>query len=256
MERVLVYLSIVYKGNWDKIYKAVLNKEYIDKNIMEETLNNTHDKYVTLLSPNYPEILKYIFKPPFVLYYRGNIDLLKEKIKIAVVGNRKNTEYGKETTEKICSQLVTRGNVVIVSGLAKGIDSIAHKTCLKENGKTIAVLGNGLDIIYPKENAELYKEISDKGLIISEYPFGTNPEKKNFLERNRIIAGLSDGVVVTEAKEVSGTMNTICHALESGKQIFCVPDKLFNNSGCNKLIKEGAKLIENGNDVLEEFENI
>jgi len=255
MEKILVYLSVIYKGNWDKIYNAVLSKEPIDRKEMEETLKNVSDKYITLLDSNYPQCLKGIYKPPFVIYYVGDIGLLEKKNKIAVIGSRNNTEYGKEATEIICKEIITDNNTVIISGLAKGIDSIAHSVCLKEDGKTIAVLGNSLDVIYPKENSKLYEEIAKKGLILTEYPFETKPESKNFLERNRIIAGISDGVVVTEAKEKSGTMNTVCHALENGKQIFCVPDKLTSNSGCNKLIKEGAKLIQSGYDVLEEFSN-
>lgn len=256
MEKLLVYLSVLYKGDWDKIYDAILNKVQIDKNEMEQVLTTVTDKYITLISPNYPESLKCIFKPPFVLYYSGNIELLDKKAKIAVIGNRNYSAYGKSVTESICTQLVTSKDIVIVSGLAKGIDSIAHKTCLENNGNTIAVLGNSINIFYPKENENLYNEISKKGLLLSEFPANVAPEKNNFLKRNRIIAGLSEAIVVTEAKTVSGTMNTVAHALESGKQIFCVPDRLNENSGCNKLIKEGAKLIENGFDVLDELLNI
>lgn len=255
MDKVLVYLSILYNGNWDKIYQAITRKETIDKNKMDELVKSVSDNYITLLSPNYPNSLKHIYKPPFVLYYKGNIDLLlNEKYKrIAVIGSRQNTEYGKDITEKICGNLLSNSSVVIVSGLAKGIDSIAHETCLKNGGKTIAVLGNGLNITYPKQNALLYKNISEKGLLLTEYPLDCLPDSKNFPNRNRIIASISEGVVVTESKVQSGTMNTVYHALEDGKQIFCVPDRLDANSGCNKLIKEGAKLIENGFDVLEDI---
>ena len=253
MEKVLVYLSVIYKGDWDKIYEAILNKQPIDKKDLEKILNTVTDNYITLLNSNYPDSLKQIFKPPFVLFYKGNLSLLNERVKIAVIGSRNNSEYGKEVTETICKDLITKGNVTIVSGLAKGADSIAHKTCINENGKTIAVLANGLNITYPKENNCLYKQIAEKGLILTEYPSDIMPDPKNFLSRNRIIAGISNGVIVTEAKTKSGTMNTVSHALEAGKQIFCVPDKLNTNSGCNKLIKEGAKLIENADDVLEEY---
>ena len=255
MEKVLVYLSLIYNGNWDRIYNAILNKEPVDKEKMEECLNELKDNYITLLNPNYPLSLKYIYKPPFVLFYKGDIDLLTDNNlnRIAVIGSRNNSEYGKTITQTICQNMLERNTIVIVSGLAKGIDSIAHRECLKSNGKTIAVLGNGLNVTYPKENANLYKDIAEKGLIITEYPSNSLPDSSNFLQRNRIISGISEAVVVTEAKVKSGTMNTVSYALENGKQIFCVPDTVNSNSGCNKLIKEGAKLIENGFDVLDEI---
>ena len=255
MEDILVYLSFIHKGNWEKIYSDITNKEKIDKEKVSKVIKEINSNYITILNPNYPECLKYIFKPPFVLYYKGNIDLLLNKnyTRIAVIGSRNNSKYGEFCTKKICEDLTANDSIVIVSGLAKGIDSIAHKTSLINNGKTIAIIGNGLNIVYPKENLHLYDEIGEKGLILSEYPLDVLPDSSNFPNRNRIIAGISQGVVVTEAKIKSGTMNTVSHALENGKQIFCVPDKFNNNSGCNKLIKEGAKLIENGNDIIEDL---
>ena len=255
MHEILVYLSIIYKGDWNKIYESILNKTPIDKNEALAACNNLNCNYITILDDSYPLCLKSIYKPPFVLFYKGDINLLNDNnFKIAVIGNRLNSEYGKNITEKICKDLICKKeNCVIVSGLAKGIDSIAHNCCLNHNGKTIAVLGNGLDIIYPKENKNLYNNIIDKGLLISEYPPGTVPSKEKFPIRNRLIAGISNCVAVMEAKEKSGTMNTVSHALEDGKPIFCVPDKCDVSSGCNKLIKEGAKLIENATDILEEL---
>lgn len=253
MEDILVYLSIIHNGDWNKIYQDIVEKKAIDKEDVEETLKSVTYPYITLLNSNYPECLKYIFKPPFVLFYKGDINLLNNNYKrIAVIGSRENSDYGKISTENICKDLV-KENVVIVSGLAKGIDSIAHSTCLDNKGKTIAVLGNGININYPKENEELYRKIEKEGLIVSEYPNDVQPDSFNFPQRNRIISGLSEGIVVVEAKEKSGTMNTVAHALEDGKQIFCVPERNNSNSGCNKLIKEGAKLIENARDILEEL---
>lgn len=253
MKEILVYLSIVHNGNWNSIYKDILEKRQIDKIDLDEKLKNFNVNYITLLDQDYPISLKNTLKPPFVLFYKGNIKLLKsENKKIAVIGSRENTDYGKNVTENICSDLV-KENFIIVSGLAKGIDSIAHNSCLTNNGNTIAVLGNGLDIYYPKENAKLYEKIEKNGLLISEYPPNTSPNKSHFPSRNRIIAGLSEGVLIIEAKEKSGTMNTVYHALEDGKQIFCVPDRINTNSGCNKLIKEGAKLVESAKDIIEEL---
>ena len=253
MESILVYLSVIHNGEWNEIYQDILDKQPVDKNEVEKEIEKLECNYITLLSPKYPSCLKNIFKPPFVLFYKGNIDLLNDSGKrIAVVGSRENSDYGKESTKLIIEGL-TKKEVTIVSGLAKGIDSIAHQSTLSNNGNTIAVIGNGLNITYPKENTQLYKDIEEKGLIISEYPPNVMPNSTNFPKRNRILAGISDGVVVIEAKEKSGTMNTVSHALENGKPIFCIPERNNMHSGCNKLIKEGAKLIESADDILEEL---
>lgn len=253
MEEILVYLSIEHNGDWNKIYQDILDKKPVDKNEVSKAIEKLECKYITLLSQEYPTGLKSIFKPPFVLFYKGNISLLHDSNKkIAVIGSRENSDYGKKNTEYICNGLV-KENITVVSGLAKGIDSLSHKICLESNGNTIAVIGNGLNVFYPKENESLYKEIAEKGLIISEYPPNIMPTSTNFPKRNRILAGISDGIVVIEAKEKSGTMNTVSHALENGKPIFCIPERNNNNSGCNKLIKEGAKLIENVEDILDEI---
>ena len=253
MEEILVYLSIINNGDWNLIYHDIVEKKPISKETVKKEVEKLNIKYITLLSPNYPSFLKSTFKPPFVIFYEGNIELLTDDSKkIAVIGSRINSQYGLETTKKICKGL-TEKDVTIVSGLAKGTDGIAHKSCLDNNGKTIAVIANGLNIVYPKENDKLYQTIKEKGLIISEYPPNTMPSPSNFPNRNRIIAAISNGVLVIEAKEKSGTMNTVSHALEDGKQIFCVPERCDENSGCNKLIKEGAKLVESADDVLEEL---
>lgn len=253
MEDILVYLSVINNGNWNLIYQNILEKRPINKEDVKKEIEKLNVKWITLLSKNYPSFLKSTFKPPFVLFYEGDINLLSEDSKrIAVIGSRFNSQYGLKTTQKICKGLLEK-NITIVSGLAKGIDGIAHNSCLDNNGKTIAVIGNGLNVIYPKENQKLYERIKENGLIISEYPPNTMPNPSNFPTRNRIIAAISDGILVIEAKEKSGTMNTVAHALEDGKQIFCVPERCDENSGCNKLIKEGAKLVETATDILEEL---
>lgn len=255
MRKILAYLSIIYEGDWNKIYQSIIDKEQIDQNKMNIVLSELKVDYITIIDNNYPESLKHIYKPPFVIFYKGNLELLNNNFKkISIIGSRENSDYGKDCTNMLCKELLLKDeNIVIVSGLAKGIDSIAHTECLKQNGKTIAVIGNGLDITYPKCNKDLYESISLNGLIISEYPNGVIPKKEHFPIRNRLIAGISDGICVIEAKVKSGTMNTVSYALEEGKPIFCVPDRCFNESGCNKLIKEGAKLIENANDILEDL---
>lgn len=253
MEEILVYLSIIHNGNWNKIYDDILNKKPIDKKEVEEKIKMINTGYLTILSENYPICLKNTYKPPFVLFYKGNIELLKnDKRRVAIIGSRTNSEYGENSTINICKDLV-KENFIIVSGLAKGIDSIAHKASLNNNGNTIAVLGNGINVVYPKENQYLQDQIAEKGLLLSEYPPELPPNKANFPNRNRIIAALAEGLVIIEAKEKSGTMNTVAHALEDGKPIFCIPERITSNSGCNKLIKEGAKLIENAKDILDEL---
>jgi len=213
---------------------------------------NTSD-YITLLDERYPYRLKNIYKPPFVLFYKGDINLLDVSRKsIGVVGSRKNNEYGKSVTEKIVKELVAE-NIVVISGVANGIDSIAHCTCIESGGSTIGVIANGIDVYYPIENRDLQEKITKVGLILSEYPSFKETIKDNFPKRNRIIAGLSDGILVTQAKLKSGSMITVSRALEMGKEIFCVPDVIYNESGCNNLIKEGAKLVESAQDILNEI---
>ena len=183
-------------------------------------------KVIKLQDENYPEKLRNIYNPPKELYILGNEKLLNEKA-IAVVGCRACSDYGRKVSFEISKQL-NKHDIVVISGFAKGIDSYAHKGAIYENGKTIAVLGCGLDVIYPAENKELYMQIlKAKGVIITEYPIGTRPLKQNFPARNRIISGLSDGVLVVEARKRSGTLITVEHALEQGKDVYAVPRQYF-----------------------------
>lgn len=256
MNDVLLFLTIEHDGDWNKIYKDITEKRPINKEDVEKVKNSIPNdcNYITILDNNYPSSLKSIYKPPFLLFYKGNLSLLSSsKKKVAVIGSRLYTDYGKKAAIEITKDLVKK-DIIIVSGLAKGIDSIAHKTCLENKGSTIAILGNGLDVCYPKENAQLYDDIVNSGgLIISEYPLGSTPDKDHFPSRNRLIAGISDGIALMEAKNSSGSMNTVSHGLENGKFIFCVPAPFDLSSGCNYLIKQGAKLIENANDIIEDL---
>ena len=199
----------------------------------------------------YPNKLKLIYDPPELLYCLGDIRLLNEP-SIAIVGTRNASNYGKRIAYNLSQELSKRG-VTIISGLASGIDSYAHEGAFKNVGKTIAVLGSGIDIIYPKENEDLYKSIiKNGGLIVSEFPLGTKPEKDNFPKRNRIISGLSDGVVVVEAKKKSGALITADLALEQGRSVFAVPGNIDsqNSEGTNNLIKEGAVPVTSYLDIL------
>jgi DNA processing protein len=187
------------------------------------------------------------------LYVKGNSCALKRNC-IAVVGSRNASYYGKKVAFKLAEQLA-RAGFTIVSGLARGIDSYAHKGTLAVGGSTIAVMGNGLDVIYPRENYQLMKEIPNDGLLLSEYPPGTSPLRGNFPARNRLISGLSLGVVVVEASERSGALITADFALEQNREVFAVPGNINSatSAGTNNLIKEGAKIVKQVGDILEEF---
>ena len=205
---------------------------------------------ISINSKEYPQKLKNIYDPPKKIYLIGNKDLLYQK-GIAIVGARDATQYGKKIAYNLAKEL-SEQNIVIISGLAIGIDSYAHKGALEKG--TIAVLGSGIDNIYPKENLELAREIiKNKGCIISEYPLGTKPERLHFPQRNRIISGLSDGVVVIEASKKSGALITAEFALEQGKEVFAVPGDINKkqSEGTNQLIKDGAILLTSATDILE-----
>ena len=205
----------------------------------------------------YPEKLRELKNPPSRLYTCGNFKLLNKK-GISIVGSRSNTQYG----EKMCIEFtknLTEYNLIIISGLAIGIDSIAHKTCLKYSGKTIAVLPCGLNNIYPKQNIELAKKIiKDGGLLITEYDDNIEADSKKFLERNRIVAGLGMGTLVVEGGYRSGTSVTAKITQELNKPVFCIPSSIENKKGfiTNKLIKNGANLVTNVEDILNYFDNI
>lgn len=209
---------------------------------------------IDINSKFYPKKLRNIYDPPKEIYCIGNKEILN-KPSIAIIGCRECSDYGKKVAQKFAYELSKKG-VVIISGLAKGVDSYAHMGTVYAKEKTIAVLGSGLDNIYPKENIKLAKKIVEYGgCIISEYPMGIKPEKKNFPQRNRIISGLSEGVLVVEAKEKSGTLITVDFAIEQGREVFCVPGNInsINSVGTNELIKQGAKIVTNVEDILDEI---
>lgn len=233
--------------NMQKAKDAKLLEKY-EKYILKNDI-----KIINILDDNYPAKLKNIYAPPITIFAKGDISLLSSKA-IAIVGSREPSKYGIYVAEKFSKELSKEG-ITIVSGLARGIDTFAHVGALSSFGKTIAVLGSGIDVVYPKENAKYYKEISEKGLIISEYIVGTAPESKNFPQRNRIISGLSDGVLVVEARKNSGTMITTDFALEQGKELYVIPGNITSNlsAGTNNLIKEGAKLVTDVCEILEDL---
>ncbi len=201
----------------------------------------------------YPSLLRAIYAPPVVLYARGRLDALQAPC-TAIVGSRAATSYGMKVARQMAADLTFRG-VQVVSGMALGIDTAAHAGSLESGGATIAVLGCGVDVVYPRQNAQLYNRIMGQGLIVSEYPLGTRPEGFRFPARNRIISGMAQGVLVVEAAQKSGSLITARMALEEGREVFAVPGRVdsFKSTGTHKLLQDGAKLVHSVDDILEEY---
>ena len=218
-----------------------------------EKLDRYGVKVLTWHDPDYPARLKEIYDYPPVLYIRGSL-LPEDEWCLAVVGTRRVTVYGRQVTEEIVTDLA-RNKITIVSGLAKGTDSVAHRSALDAGGRTIAVFACGLDIVYPSENASLARSIIQQGALISEYPLGTRPKADNFPRRNRIMSGLSLGVLVVEAGETSGALITAHLAVEQNREVFAIPGSILSpaSQGTNRLIQEGAKLVRSYTDILEEL---
>lgn len=251
---VLIFLATKYEGDWDLIYKAISNKEKLIDEEVDEVIRNMKCQAITLIDDDYPEILKRYHKPPFVIFYYGDLSLLRDSRSIlAVVGSRKSSGYGEKATRHFVSALAKDNT--IISGLAVGIDTIAHNEAIKNNGKTIAVLGSGIDYCYPRSNILLYEKIKNEHLIISEYPGDVPPSSEHFPFRNRLISGLAWGVFVPEAYEKSGTCITIGHAVYQGKEVMCIPYEYDKRSYNNRLIKEGAVLVESPEQVIEQRPN-
>ena len=221
-----------------------------DKVLMEEF--KEFDS-ISIMDSEYPEELLWMHNPPVLLFYSGNIDLLKHP-KIAVVGSRSCSRTGIQSVEKIINEL--NNELIVVSGLAKGIDAAAHYAAIRNGGKTIGVIGTGLDVFYPRSNKQLQKYMGGSHLVLTEYGPGQGPQKHHFPERNRIIAGLSRAVIVAEARMRSGSLITCERAMEEGRDVFAIPGSILDgrSDGCHHLIQEGAKLVTSGRDVLDEFE--
>ena len=209
---------------------------------------------LTQADENYPELLRQIYDPPIVLYVRGQLTA-KDKNAVALVGSRQTTHYGLEVARKLAYQLGYVG-VTVVSGGARGIDTASHQGALTAKGRTVAVLGTGINIVFPAENAELYERIAGNGAVITQFPFNRPADKQSFPIRNRIVAGMTLGTVVVEANITSGALITANFATEYGRQVFAVPGRIDSprSKGCHELIKKGAKLCEGAEDILSEFE--
>lgn len=250
-ENELIYIE----GIGQNLANKMVKEEYKEKaKRCQDTLEKEKIHAITLQDVNYPDKLKNIYGKPILLYVKGNQEILND-FSLAIVGCRECSQYGKNMAMQI-AQALSDNKINVVSGMARGIDAYAHQGAIKGKEKTIAVLGNGVDVIYPKENEKLYNEILEKqGAIVSEYAIGVQPEKIYFPARNRLISGLSDGVIVIEAKEKSGTLITVDFALEQGKNVFVVPGNINSpySKGTNDLIKQGAKPITSLKDILEEY---
>ncbi|MGT2783897.1 DNA-processing protein DprA [Streptococcus merionis] len=231
---------------------AVILEHY--RNLDEAQCKERFDCFpaLSILDEDYPLALREIYNPPTLLFYQGNLELLHQP-KLAIVGSRNASKTGAGAVQKIVKEL--DNHFVIVSGLARGIDTAAHMAVLKNGGQTIAVIGTGLDVFYPKENRELQGYMSRNQLVLTEYEPSQQPLKFHFPERNRIIAGLASGVVVVEAKMRSGSLITCERAIEEGRDVFAVPGSILDgqSDGCHHLIREGAKCTNSGQDILSEY---
>ena len=243
------------EGIGPQVAEAIKNA-HSDYDINKEIglIKDSGVKVITLFDKEYPELLKSIYDPPILLYIKGDFRS-QDKLSVSIVGSRRCTYYGLKMAEKIAAELVSY-KVVIASGLARGIDTAAHKGAVNNNGRTIAVLGNGLSRVYPPENKELAESILRNGVLVSEFPMEAEPLRYNFPRRNRVISGISRALLVVEAAKRSGALITADFALEQGRDVFAIPGMVdrHSSSGTNALIKQGAKLVESADDILEELD--
>jgi len=256
-------VSTAWKADSKELARAGLDQKIIESFIKQRASSNPQQELeklerlrvqvITIKDKEYPPLLKEIYNAPSVLYVAGTLKKEEDQFAIGVVGTRKVSTYGRQATEQFARELA-QGHVTVVSGLAHGIDTIAHTTALDAGGRTIAVMASGLDIIYPLENVGLARRIveSGQGALVTEFPLGVKPDSRNFPARNRIISGLSQGILVTEAPKQSGALITATFALEHGREVFAVPNGIFaaGSVGVNKLIQDGAHLVTDVQDIL------
>ena len=238
-----------------KKYRELFEQSWLHHKIHSEALyiRQCQHQCMTILDAVYPKLLREIYNPPAILFYRGNLQLLSRR-KIGIVGARYATSYGLRVTEALVPKIVKEG-FTIVSGLAKGIDSRSHEMAIQNGGQTIGILGTGLDVYYPYEKKELQQTMKQNQLVLTEYVNGSGPKKYHFPARNRIIAGLSLGVCVMEARKNSGSLITAQAAMDYGREVFAVPGSIFQSfsTGCHELIQDGAKCVQTIDDICEEL---
>jgi len=256
-------VAAAWKANSKELAQAGLDQKIIDSFIKQRASSNPQQELeklerlrvqvITIKDKAYPSLLREIYNAPSVLYVAGTLKKDEDSFALGVVGTRKVSTYGRQVTEQFARELA-QGHVTVVSGLAHGIDSIAHTAALDAGGRTIAVMASGLDIIYPSENTGMARRIveSGQGALVTEFPLGVKPDSKNFPARNRIISGLSQGILVTEAPKQSGALITANFALEHGREVFAVPNGIYavGSVGVNKLIQDGAHLVTDVQDIL------
>jgi DNA processing protein len=243
------------KGIGDETAESIANWEKsVDLNGELKRIADFGCRIVSQADPEYPELLRQIYDPPLVLYVKGTLSA-KDKNSVAIVGSRMTTHYGVESARRLGYQLAYLG-VTIVSGGARGIDTAAHQGALTGKGRTVVVLGTGINLVFPPENIELFERIAANGAIITQFPFNRPADKQTFPIRNRIVAGMTFGTLVVEANLTSGALITANFAIEYGRQVFAVPGQINSprSKGCHDLIKKGAKLCESAEDILSEFE--
>jgi DNA processing protein len=246
---------LAVRGVSGEIVNQILRQgERLDVAREEERAGAAGARLVTPVDAEYPKRLATIYDPPLALYVKGTLQSRDEQ-SVALVGSRRTTHYGLETAERLAGELA-RSGVTVISGLARGIDTAAHQGALKAGGRTLGVLGGGLDCMFPLENTSLAERMAGQGAVISEYPFGRQPDKTTFPVRNRIVSGMSLGVVVIEADVTSGAMITARQAMEQGRTVFAVPGRIdaAGSRGPNRLIRDGARLVEGVDDILQDFE--
>ncbi len=248
-KETLCYLSIIHGGNQQKIMEAIRSQVQPEEEEVLKEVRKLKSHWVTLLDPDYPSALRMIAMPPIVLFYRGNLSLISDYNRcVSIVGARAASAYGLSMAEKLTHGAASHGYTVI-SGLAKGIDTVAAQAAMPF-GAAVAVLGNGMNNVYPSENGQLQRQIEKGGLLLSEYPDDVKPSPIQFPARNRIIAGLSKATILAEAKIRSGSMITCACALEFSRDVGAVPYRADEESACNMIIKEGAAMIEDVEDLL------
>ena len=242
---ILISYAITNNGDWNGIYQSILNKTQPSDEELAKA-EQLKGSCVTMLDNEYPEVLKQSFKPPFVLFYIGNKDLLKKDNIVAVVGSRNP----KQATLRFTEKFVAKRSETIITTLSQGVNTKVLETALKNGNNTIVVMANGLDYCYPKENEDLYNEVAKTGLIISEYPFGVMPDAQNFPFRTRIVSGLCKVVCVMDLVKHSGTLMLINNALQGGKDIYITPDIEEEESEANNLINQGANCLTLSTEIF------
>lgn len=247
---ILIYLSLKYEGDFDAVLGSIRRHENLSIEEVEKVSASLPYKAVTILDAEYPLAWKNSYKTPLVVFYYGDISLVKNERKcVSFVGSREASPYGIKMSEQFATRIAKEG-YVLVSGMAKGIDAVATEAALKAHGKAVAVLGSGIDVPYPSSSLSLYEELKRDGLILSEYPGKTPPRREHFPERNRIIAASSATLIVGEAGPHSGTLITVGYALGLNKDVGCVPYQAGIGSSCNRLIRDGAFLVDDEDDLM------